>query len=358
MCIFGPVYYSLVKMIQSLHQGWSVFKKRPFYFFLFLIIASEIWLMIKYPIKYEDLQNLTSQLLTFSSIVVAILITYIMSKVFQIRNERIENRKEIIRLSNQVTNFRRICNILKNNLNFWPSQLVSRMRGVYKDLNYFDIQNQQLDSSSQIYQLRQNFWADSTINKSAGQLYSALESLCLDKNNWSSELHDSYDHDLIYPLEVLHEWIYYYNANELWYWFNHEYREIRHVIDFTSITSEEKKKIESFARKIDSNRYKNPRFNESLLADLGTDFESHYFALLYERTKENNSGLPQTINLLLWLTLSLIIIGVLVPIILLALTLPDFIERIITSSIINIMTAALLLFLWKFKSVLFKEVSI
>lgn len=345
-------------MIQSLYQGWKTFKKSPFYFVLSLIIVFEIWLMVKYPIKKDDLQNLTSQLLTFSSIVVAILITYLMSKVFQIRNERIENRKEIIRLSNQVTNFRRICNILKNNSNFWPTQLVSRMRGIYKDLNYFDIQNQQLDSSSQVYQLRQNFWADSTISKSAGQLYSALESLCLDKNNWSSELHDSYDHDLIYPLEVLYDWIYYYNANELWYWFDHDYREISHVIDFTSITLEEKKNIESLARKIDSNRYENPRFNEKLLADLGTDFDSYYFDILYKKTKEYSSGLPKTINLLLWLTLCLIILGVLFPIVLLALTLPIFIEQITTSVIIIVMTSGLLFFLWKLKSVLLKEVSI
>lgn len=127
-------------MIQVFQISINVLKKNKykknyivsslfFTIFTFLYINSDFE-------KNEILKDTSANLFTFSGIFSAILITFIISKIFQIRNEKRELKIKIINLCNKVTDFRRICEKIINNYDVWDASTKSKLDNKYKHLTY------------------------------------------------------------------------------------------------------------------------------------------------------------------------------------------------------------------------------
>lgn len=101
---------------------------------IFIVIFTMLFLNIN--IESNLIKDIMQNLLIFSSIFCAILITFIISKIFQIRNEKIGLQSEMKNKSNQFTNFRRICSKIINNGDIWDSKMKSKIENHYKHLTY------------------------------------------------------------------------------------------------------------------------------------------------------------------------------------------------------------------------------
>ena len=92
-------------MIQQFTNGFKSLRKIPdkkIIGFLFLCGAVLIYLFNRFHlVKEEEIKQLFNSIIQFSGIFSAILITFIISKVLQLRQERMERRKEIIRFANK-----------------------------------------------------------------------------------------------------------------------------------------------------------------------------------------------------------------------------------------------------------------
>lgn len=348
-------------MIQGLIKGWKKALSFDYKWTLLLVIYTiliEIALMHKFPISSHNIDNLLGHLLTFSSIVVAILIAYIITKVFQLRNEKLESQKIIIELGNKVTHFRRICKILKDCDNFWPIHVRRIMKDEYRGLNFNDVHDLTTKVDSETFKLREKYWQDEDANTAISDLYLCVDVFCQEDRSRNLELYDQYDHDFVYTLEILKKWTNNNVANQLWYWFDHKYIRIQNSIHFKEIRPYEKKQILELSRKINMEKYGSRDIDKSLFADLGTDFDGFYLPKLLKYSIENSKGLPSVLNFILRFNKILIVIGVLAPIILLSLNLPLEIKLITAYSIVIAFSILIVIFLVRFNDILEKEVHV
>lgn len=130
-------------MVQRFTNGFrTILKIRDKYIIaaLLLLGAVLIYLFNRFHLSNEqEINQLLNNIIHFSGIFSAILITFIVSKVFQIRQERLERRNEIVKFANTTTDFRRIARVLNNCWGFWNKDMKNKMDNKYKALNFFDL---------------------------------------------------------------------------------------------------------------------------------------------------------------------------------------------------------------------------
>lgn len=142
--------------------------------------------------EVSAINQLLNNLIQFSGIFSAILITYVVSKVFQVRQERVERYKEIVKLANKFTDFRRIARVLVNNYGFWDKGMREKMRKEYEAIDYFtiklwDYDNQDKKYSPELKALRDKFFAEESLP--GCYMYLDMKALVLDDyGNWQLEI--------------------------------------------------------------------------------------------------------------------------------------------------------------------------
>ncbi|MBN2348432.1 MAG: hypothetical protein JXJ22_06335 [Bacteroidales bacterium] len=103
--------------------------------FIFELI---IYFSINYPFKPDNIQNVLSDLISMSSILSGILTTYLISKVFQLINQRQEKKREIISGFIELSNLHMILVKIwfKNKSNWDNSEDLKKIMMKYKKLNF------------------------------------------------------------------------------------------------------------------------------------------------------------------------------------------------------------------------------
>ena len=141
------IYFSIISiaMIADLRMTLLLtFKKwKEIISFLgtMIIVAVFLWQLDVYDFTLDSDTELDEKILSnifdFSAIFSALLITFIISKVFQLKNEKITRKHQVNSYSNKVTNLRRICNILLDNWQIWSDDITEPLQR-HQSLRYFD----------------------------------------------------------------------------------------------------------------------------------------------------------------------------------------------------------------------------
>jgi len=287
------------QFINSARLFWTKTDKYTIIVMLILIYCFTR-LAIEYHYSDKDsLNQLLNNLIQFSGIFSAILITYIISKVFQIRQERLERAKEVIKIANKVTDFRRIARILANSYGFWNGKMKTKIDSDYQYLTFFDLHYWDYDNENkypaELKELRSKYFEEESIP--GADLYLAIKSFVSFEDKFGPiELYSQYDYDFTYTLEILENWSESHAANRLYYCFKYKRAAYKEAFDFTAIRKENKEEIEHLAGKIDSDKFTGKSFGEDLLADIGTDMDSFYLPRLYSLSYYNSLPLSPTID--------------------------------------------------------------
>ncbi len=323
----------------------------------FVIIAIEvIFLILNAKWIESDIEKFVSLLFQFSSIFSAIVLTVIISKVFSQRQENIQRKQEIIDLPNKVSDLRRICKILIDNDNIWPSGLKQKIRHQYKKLDYAALYSDRIIPNSELGKLRTKFVEDTSISENIGSLYLALLSIQGDTKEKNLFLYSNYDYNYTYNLGIINQWVGLNTANSLWYNFDYKYNYVMSSLRVNRAIQSDIERIRSLAKKIDSNKYSNPSEPiEKILSSLGTDFDSFYLVRLRNLLIENLSILPKSVNFSFRVMIAVMVFGVIVPLLIQALKIPNIwfvkADLILFLSIIG-------LFLAMFRRILINELKI
>ncbi len=312
--------------------------------------------------KEEEINQLLNNIIQFSGIFSAILITFIVSKVFQIRQERIERRKEIVKFANKTTDFRRIARVLKNCWGFWNKDMRSKMDNYYKELNFFDVHlwdydNEEKKYSPELKKLRKEFLYEDGLQGS--YLYLDMKSLVLDDyHSWQLELYDRYDYDYTYSLKILEKWSGSHSGNNLWYCLEHKWHSYKGCFDFYALRQHEQDEIVDLCKKINPQKYRNSKFDKDLLASVGSEFDGYILPRLHKLTYFNTLGLPTSLNFLLLIMFLTIISGVLLPLLMTSIKMEKEMLLITSNFAVGILCLSLFYFLFKFRKILNNEIKI
>lgn len=303
-------------MVQILQLSFKAFiknKTKLNYIVSYIVIVLFSYIFLNTEIKGNSLLKESIQnLFTFSSIFSAILITFIISKIFQIRNEKRDLRIKIVILSNKVTDLRRICEKLISNYDVWDSKTKSKLENKYKTLSYQHLYDDYQNSKPK--QLISEYLEDGDLR--GATFYLALRDLVRRKGRkFNLELYGDYDEDIIYPFETIRIWHGISCANAFFYYLDHRYNSYKENILIDKLTSEEKREIENLAKKINKEKYIDRSFDRHLLVDIGNDFEVDYFPKLYDLLYEFQNSFSNTFIYTLRLLYIIIFFGVFIPMI-------------------------------------------
>lgn len=350
-------------MIQQFKISLSYIRKTPDKGVITALIFFGVILFLlfkKSPLsEEEEIKQLISNIIELSGIVSAILITFIVSKVIQIRQERLERRKEIVKFANKTTDFRRIARILKNCHTFWNEEMRRKIDGKYKSLDFFDIKlwdydNQ--DKQPELKKLRDDFFNDTLFG---AYLYLDIKSLVLDDNHkWQLELYDNYDYDFTYSIEILENWRDAHSGGNLWYCLEHKRHAYEGCFNFNGIRKDDQDEILSLCQKINSQKFKNSKFDKDLLATIGSEFDSYILPRLHELTYYNTLGLPKSLNFLLTILFMTVVSGVLIPLLITAIKVETKLLINISNLAVSILCLSIFYFLIKFKKILKAEIKV
>lgn len=353
-------------MIQQLTSSVNLFwKRKDKYALIFILIISYFLLeaFLKYHHKDEaSLLQLLNNIIQFSGIFSAIIITYVISKVFQSRQERLERKREIIEFSNKVTDFRRIARVLISCYGFWNSDMRKKIDTTYASLSFFDLQNgdsKKQDKDLELKELKSKFYEELDIPGAFPGvfLYLDLKSLVLENSeNWQLELYNKFDHDFSYSVEILSDWVNSHSGGNLWYCLDYKWHSYNKCFNFLALNDSQKEEILSLAKKINPDKFRNSKFDNFLLASVGSDMDTFYLPRLYNATYYNSLGLSKSLNFLLTILFLTIVAGVLTPLFLTAIKVNFTILLVSSSFAVSVLCISLLYFLIEFKNILTNEI--
>jgi|JI10StandDraft_1071094.scaffolds.fasta_scaffold239501_2 hypothetical protein len=272
----------------------------------------------------EDLNSLLTNLIQFSGIFSAIIITLIISKIFQIRQEKVDLIGKVEELCNKVTDVRRIALILINTYEFWNPNMRKYMDRNFKVLNKCLMNEIGINSNHKYFELKQNLQYELGQTGTANsdeynsqfygfEFYFDMKALVVGDENNIELMYSLEDKNLIYPIEQIAEFKIN-HCGDFWYFFSKNNKGGIHSSNFNlnALTTTDRNKILILAQKIDI-RFSNKQLDKELLADIGSLFTTQIVPELLRYLKIFESDIPEIIRTLIQLLFVILLAGLLLP---------------------------------------------
>nr|WP_199002967.1 hypothetical protein [Flavobacterium sp. ASV13] len=343
--IFTGSYNNFIKKTSKLNFIVSI---------VFVLVFSYFFISVN--LNAEGLlAGMISNIFTFSGIFCAVLIAFIISKVFQIRNESRDIKINVLSLSNKVTDFRRICEKIFSNYDVWDAKTKSALDKKYSVLTYRHLHDDYQQNKPT--ELIQEYIDEKDLR--GGDFYLALRDLVRVSNrNYNLELYSDYDQDINYSFEVISVWSGIGCANVFFYFLDHKYNSYKNSMLIDNLSDKEKKEIENLARKINKEKYQDKKFDRKLLVEIGNDFEIDIFPKLYNYLYELKQSFSKSLNYTLSMLIYIIVFGVFMP--LFYPLFKDFliIQKILVYLSTVIISLLFLNFIIDFRSILKREIQV
>ena len=292
----------------------SIFCKKSNYILFNILIWIIIYTALPDYWTKNEIEKLYGYLFQFSGILSAIVITFIISKLFSQRQENLIRKEEIKRLSNKVSELRRIAYELLYLNKIWPERFEAHMRKKYPTLTYETSQNINLEEGSPEDILNRQYIDDKTYSKVITDLYLALESIKGDATESQMFLFHDVDSDFIYDSKRIDKWRFYNTANALYVAFDQQYSNINSSFMLENL-GESEIYIRDRAKRINYEKYSDQSIPiNKLLANLGSDFDSFYFSKLSNLLSQNRPILSGSLLYLINTMMVIMFSGALIPI--------------------------------------------
>lgn len=274
-----------------------------------IFFLSLAWFINK-DVTQTTLVKVNDAIISAASILSAVIITFLVAKVIQLRQEKLSNWNEYHTLTQKVHHFRAALLPLYQSWDFWPQGLKHQMQNKYKELSYYDVRKAVFVHGTELSALAQEY-----VQNDGGlkNLYLQLRSL-LPKGLTDGTLYiNEFDTPIYYDFNELDHWITFECGSGLFTYFNHEWANYQQAVNFNAITHHEQQEIRNHCMKIDAERYKAVPFGNKLYDLLGQQFTEDLLPRLYKLSGIINSPMPGPLKVLSWILPVMILSGILVP---------------------------------------------
>lgn len=287
---------------------------------LSISIASSIYYLFAYNcFNSSEADSILTNLLTINAIFSAILITYLFSRITWSKDRKLETLKEAIKLSQKVTDFRRILNKITDYYLVWNDDDAGKNlidHGRFKNIDFYDYKLSMIsDYKPKNWKLIHEFYDHKNFKEGQSTVYLAMVSLVRNRNNpryeYQQELYKDFEHNGLYNIKAIEKWLQSEVFGSISYWFSNN----PSYINFRELTSDNDY-ILSAAVRIDS-KYEGYELNNDLIKELSDDFNSYYLSELHLRLRELSKGVTDLNLLIITLITISMICGVLLPFVLL-----------------------------------------
>ncbi len=314
---------------------------------LALTAALVFTLFVVFPADEDNISNILNSTIAVSGIISSVVITYLFSKLFSLKQEKEYIKNEINILSEKLTNFRKIIYYILNSDKYWNE---------YSEIQRFKLQNPlleyQIDSRKE-NSVQRVLFDETNVSHVSIILYYVMEKISRRTLNidWVYDVNIVHDYSLNYLYDI------YDPISQLHYFLKQRY--VRHtegLINDKFINPLYKDNLIMCISKIDI-KYNNYEFDRKLVAEISDDFYTMHLPKLINLTKEYQNE-PKTIKLLFNNMIIIFIIGVLVPMILQCVDLYVFPEltSILTLIIVGIQIILFVNFMFALYSTINEEI--
>lgn len=310
-----------------------------------------------YPAPADRIINIQNYFITVSGIISGIIIAYLATKIFNIKQEREQRQITIEKLSAKLTNFRRVLYYVLKSSNFWiEHQSLRRFKKDFSTLTYDQLHNQGENRSEEVDRYY-DFENRKYISDTTADLYLAMEAIygevvIEDTSDWVYARNIHFD----YTVESLNYMIW--PANQIWYYLDGRYhKHTEGQINDQGISTLYRDSLNESIASIDT-KFQNKDFDRKLLASVSTEFYTNYIPMLIELTNRNRASLPSAVTNLFWTLVSIFCLGVIFPLFIQCLTICDQLNIILTLSAVGIIVIAFVNLLFDFYKIMNEEVKL
>lgn len=258
--------------------------------------------------KFENFrkQEILSTMISVISIIIAIIVTYLFSKLFYEKGVKVERKKEIDKLSRSITLLRRLAFTIRSMHDFWRFRnqhvnvnIKSMIDARYGELTYEEYRGYNVEGNRQ-FTPEEHEQIDIDISGSDGQAYLALKASQDDENTFVmfKEFHPQN-----YSLEDISRYDEY--AGSFWYFLD---RSDRVIYDFNRVSRYHLNQLDELYFKIKGSSINQDNYRNSvkeLFSFFSEDIFPKTFYLLRQQNSNNFSTLFRTsfLNMLFFLQL-------------------------------------------------------
>lgn len=270
------------------------------YFLLILTGLLVLLLFVNNQLSFVDYEKILSTLLSTSGITVAIIVSFLFTKLFSERNERIERKKLIDVKAKQITAFRKICHFIRSSHKFWQpfGNLKAKFDNEYKTLTLSSYDSEEIN-----YKKYAEFLNEVNFGEIGGQAYTGFREIegqgQSDIVFYDNQLRKNYS---LAEIALIHD-----ASSRIWNFLD-KYKVL--LIDIKTIDSGKLKQIEKNIKIIYS-EYDVNNLNKEKITEMFNEFHEDVSRNLYNLTQKNSKHFGKSISNLLFDLLAFVLIMVL-----------------------------------------------
>jgi len=264
----------------------------------------------------EAIRALGDMVFTISSLITAFLISFLVSKILAIRQEKLSRVARIKMLSNRWTEFRRICYFLVDSWKFWKPSRESYVHGksvakqiTYTDLHYLDVHDDQQ------FEFVTNLMDYHKFGEMEQKFTLQLETFVWSQNRrlyQQTLMGTDYPANYIYSKTELDRWAFFGDSNLFWYIMENEWQDYQDSFDF-NIPAPTLNAILGCAKRFDG-QFGNINFDQNFLVKISQVAENEVLPELNLLIEKNESKMPFLIDYLMTCLVLIFLFGILLPI--------------------------------------------
>ena len=258
----------------------------------------------------RNIIQIRGYIITVYGVLVGLLITYIISKTIQTREERIRVFNDYVKYTQKLHKFRAIINKLLNS-GFFSNKDVNDFVAKHPKVTFFDIQEVLNVDHTQNAEA-DKYYADKN-RRGFEPFYLELKSF-ISAKSFDPTIYTEFDKNYYYSPEILKKWIENNCGNGFWYYLENKKNEYSEFIHLDKINSTIKEEILKLSLLIDKERYFDMSFNDKFLIKLGYQAMEEIIPNVYKFQLTLNQGLPRILKRLIHIVLILLIFGITLPI--------------------------------------------
>lgn len=249
-------------------------------------------------------------IITVYGVLVGLLVTYIISRAIQTREERMNIFNKYTIYTQKLHKFRAIIHELLMS-SFFSQNDINNFKAKHPNVTYFDIQ-EVLNVDNTNNEKADKYYADKN-KKGFEPFYLELNSF-IKSVGFDPTIYSEFDKERYYSPKILEKWIENNCGNCFWYYLEYKKSEYSEFIHWDKIDSTRKEKILKLSLLIDKERYYNMPFDDKFLITLGYQAMEEIIPNVYNLQLKLSQGLPRILKRLLNIVLILIVFGIALPI--------------------------------------------
>lgn len=277
-----------------------------------LLIVSLILKLCSNSNFSKSLVESRADIIAVSGLLAGLIIAYLTAKVLQVRQEKIAKLPELTEQTQRLHKVRSIIDKLIHS-DIWPEGVRHFVDKDFSKLSYYQIEEMGFVGVTPT-EIAKKFVEDKRYG-GIPSLYLQLKSFVSQRRVFDYTLYTEFDVPVFYKTETIQRWIDYTCGNGLWYYFEHKYSIYKDRLLLDNIYAGDSKEILEKCLQIDKERYKDLEFGPELLAKLGTQLTEDILPSLLRIQRTTDSELPRIIKYLFFISGTLIVFGVGLPII-------------------------------------------